>query len=79
MAVEGAAVTLSAEVKTRTSDAFGTPLEEVGARKRRALRNAAAEYRALSEWRGPIRYAVVGITVAPRGGFDAVLVEDPFD
>ena len=67
------------EVKTRTTDAFGTPLEAVGTRKRRALKNAAAEYRALAEWRGPIRYAVVGITVTSDGGFDAELVEDPFD
>jgi putative endonuclease len=67
------------EVKTRTSDAFGTPLEAVGSRKRRALMSAAAEYRALSEWRGPIRYALVGLTVRSDGGFDAELVEDPFD
>jgi putative endonuclease len=67
------------EVKTRAGDAFGTPLEAIGARKRRALMSAAAEYRALSEWRGPIRYAVVGLTVKPEGGFDAELIEDPFD
>jgi putative endonuclease len=67
------------EVKTRTSDAFGTPLEAVGSRKRRAIMSAAAEYRALSEWRGPIRYALVGLTVRPDGGFNAELVEDPFD
>jgi putative endonuclease len=67
------------EVKTRTDDAFGTPIEAVGARKRRALLAAAAEYRALAEWRGPIRYAVVGLTVRPGGGFDAELIEDPFD
>jgi len=67
------------EVKTRTSDAFGTPLEAVGSRKRRSLMNAAAEYRALSEWRGPIRYAVVGLTAKADGSFDAELVEDPFD
>jgi putative endonuclease len=67
------------EVKTRTSDAFGTPLEAVGSRKRRAIMSAAAEYRALSEWRGPIRYALVGLTVRPDGDFDAELVEDPFD
>lgn len=66
------------EVKTRTSGAFGTPLEAVGARKRRALMSAATEYRALSEWRGPIRYAVVGLTVNPEGGFEAELIEDPF-
>jgi len=67
------------EVKTRRDDAFGTPLEAVGARKRRAMMSAAAEYRALAEWRGPIRYAVVGLTVSRDGGFDAELVEDPFD
>jgi putative endonuclease len=66
------------EVKTRTSDAFGTPLEAVGPRKRRALMAAAAEYRALAEWRGPIRYAVVGVMVKPDGALDAELIEDPF-
>ncbi len=66
------------EVKTRTGDAFGTPLEAVGARKRRALRNAAAEYRALAGWRGPIRYAVVGLTGDGEGGFRAELIEDMF-
>ena len=67
------------EVKTRSSDAFGTPFEAVGSRKRRALMSAAAEYRALAEWRGPIRYAVVGVTLRPDGTLDAELVEDPFD
>lgn len=66
------------EVKTRASDAFGTPLEAVGPRKRRALMAAAAEYRALAEWRGPIRYAVVGVMVDRDGKFDAELIEDPF-
>ena len=65
------------EVKTRSSDAFGTPLEAVGPRKRRSLMAAAAEYRALAEWRGPIRYAVVGVTVRPDGGLEAELFEDP--
>jgi putative endonuclease len=67
------------EVKTRTNDAFGTPLEAVGPRKRKALMAAAAEYRALAHWRGTIRYAVVGLTVRAEGGFDAELIEDPFD
>ena len=66
------------EVKTRASDAFGTPFEAVSSKKRRSLLAAAAEYRALSEWRGPIRFAVVGITVRPDGGFDAELIEDAF-
>jgi hypothetical protein len=40
---------------------------------------AAAEYRALSGWRGPIRYAVIGLIVKPDGGFRSELIEDPFD
>jgi putative endonuclease len=67
------------EVKTRSSDVFGTPREAVGPRKRRALAAAASEYRALAEWHGPIRYAVVGVTARPDGGLDAELIEDPFD
>ena len=67
------------EVKTRQNDTFGTPIEAVGARKRRALMAAAAEYRALAGWRGPIRYAVVGLMVNREGGFDTELIEDPFD
>jgi len=70
---------LVVEVKTRTSDAFGTPVEAVGSRKRRALMSAAAEYRALAGWRGAIRYAVVGLILQPDGSFSAELIEDPFD
>lgn len=66
------------EVKTRTDDAFGTPAEAVGSRKRRALMAAAAEYRALAEWRGAIRFAVVGLTVSAAGEFEAELIEDAF-
>ena len=66
------------EVRTRTGDAFGTPLESVGLRKRRALLAAAAEYRALAEWRGPIRFAVAAVNVRRDGGFDVELVDDPF-
>lgn len=67
------------EVKTRSTEAFGTPAEAVGSRKRRALAAAAAEYRLLAGWRGPIRYAVMGLVGKPDGGFDSELIEDPFD
>src|SRR5256886_12153240 len=67
------------EVKTRTTDAFGTPAEAVGQRKRRALAAAAAEYRLLAGWKGPIRYAVVGLIARPDGGFDSELTLDPFE
>jgi hypothetical protein len=39
---------------------------------------AAAEYRALAEWRGPIRFAVVGVMVRAGGGFDLELIEEAF-
>ena len=55
------------EVKTRSSDRFGAPLEAVGARKRRALAAAAAEYRALAGWKGPIDYAVVSVLTDAGG------------
>ena len=62
------------EVKTRRTDAFGAPEEAVGPRKQRALRAAAAEYRLLAGWRGPIDFAVVAI----REGAEPELIEDPF-
>jgi putative endonuclease len=67
------------EVKTRTSEAFGTPAEAVGPRKRRALAAAAAEYRLLAGWKGSIRYAVVSLVGKPEGGFESEVIEDPFD
>lgn len=67
------------EVKTRTTDAFGSPAEAVGPRKRRALAAAAAEYRLLAGWKGPIRYAVVALVGKPGGGFDSEVIEDPFE
>ncbi|HEY4027459.1 MAG TPA: YraN family protein [Candidatus Dormibacteraeota bacterium] len=62
------------EVKTRTTDRFGAPAEAVGTRKRRALQAAAAEYRAMAGWRGPIDFAVVAI----MDGAEPELIEEPF-
>jgi putative endonuclease len=67
------------EVKTRSTEAFGTPAEAVGPRKRRALAAAAAEYRLLAGWKGPIRYAVAALVSRADGDFDSELIEDPFD
>ena len=66
------------EVKTRSSDAFGTPAEAVNAAKQRALRAAAAEYRVLSRWRGPISFAVVSLMADPNGDVvSAELIHEP--
>ncbi|HEX6547772.1 MAG TPA: YraN family protein [Candidatus Dormibacteraeota bacterium] len=67
------------EVKTRTSATFGAPAEAVGVRKRRALGAAAAEYRALAGWRGPIDFAVIALKLDREGEVTSVeLIEDPF-
>src|SRR5438094_10267270 len=67
------------EVKTRSSEAFGTPAEAVTPRKRRALEAAAREYRALAGWRGRIRFALVSQLLDADGGVSrAELLEDPF-
>ena len=67
------------EVKTRSSDSHGHPVEAVGARKWRSLTAAAAEYRALSSWRGPIEFAIVALHVDKVGNVvDLELITDPF-
>lgn len=67
------------EVKARTRTDFGLPAEAVGARKRRALQRAAAEYRALAGWRGPIRFGIVALVLEPSGQVrEAEVLEDPF-
>jgi putative endonuclease len=62
------------EVKARSGERYGSPAEAVNARKRRALVAAAAEYRALAGWKGPIDFAVVSIA----SGAEPELIEHPF-
>ena len=71
------------EVKTRTSSSYGAgainPAEAVNDRKRRALLAATAEYRALAQWRGKIRFAVVSVLLDGDGNVtSADVIEDPF-
>ncbi len=51
------------EVKTRSGSGHGTPGEALDGVKRRAMEGTVAEYRALSGWRGPIRFKLVGISL----------------
>jgi putative endonuclease len=67
------------EVKARTSTFFGQPWQAVGSKKRRALASAAAEYRALGGWHGPIRFGVVSLVLERDGRvLESDVVEDPF-
>lgn len=50
------------EVKTRSSDRFGTGLEAVTLDKQRRVRHLAAEFLAADgRWRGPIRFDVASL------------------
>ena len=51
------------EVKTRSGTGHGTPGEALDGAKRRAMEGTLAEYRALSGWRGPVRFQLVAITL----------------
>ncbi len=57
------------EVKTRTSDRFGTGLDAVTPTKQARLRRLGVQWLAASErpWRGPIRFDVVALLVRPDG------------
>ena len=52
------------EVKTRAGHAFGLPQESVDARKIRKLRQLALYYLKIRPYRGPVRFDVIGLTVA---------------
>ena len=49
------------EVKTRSSDRFGTGFEAVTVDKQRRIRHLAAAFLRTSAWRGPIRFDVASV------------------
>lgn len=66
------------EVKTRTSDRFGSPAEAVGPAKQQRLRRLASVW--LSE-HGPVRevrFDVAGVRPHPDGGYSVELLEAAF-
>ncbi len=68
------AVLVFCEVKTRSSDRFGTGLEAVTIDKQRRIRRLAAQFLAADGvWRGPIRFDVASIV-----GGDIEMVLDAF-
>jgi putative endonuclease len=52
------------EVKTRAGHAFGLPQEAVDRRKIRKLRQLGLYYLKIRPHRGPVRFDVVGLTMA---------------
>ncbi len=77
IAREGAIIVFI-EVKTRSSRAFGSPLEAVTARKRTKIRNAALCYLRKFSSEVPVRFDVISITV--EGGVPAPeYIQDAFE
>jgi putative endonuclease len=79
VAMEGDTIVF-VEVKGRASGSYGSPVEAVGALKRRRLVMAATAYlkrRRLLEW--PCRFDVVGIRLKADGRPDFDHVENAFD
>ncbi|HUO49797.1 MAG TPA: YraN family protein [Acidimicrobiales bacterium] len=75
------------EVKTRTSDAFGSPFEAVTAAKQRRIRRLAARWLAqghpaLRGGRGPspvdVRFDVAAVRVGERGALSVEVLESAF-
>ena len=61
------------EVKTRTSDRFGTPFDAITREKAARLRRLAARWLADSGMHPPVvRFDVVGVTRRPRGAAEVV-------
>jgi putative endonuclease len=63
----GDGVTVFAEVKSRTSNAFGEPEESVTPLKARRIRALAGEYLSQSEVHGPVRFDVIAVMMDPSG------------
>jgi len=67
------------EIKGRSGDRFGSPLEAVTAVKRRRLERAAERYLGVSSLRlARTRFDVVGIRWTSDGDGDCTLVRDAF-
>lgn len=68
------------EVKTRTSNRFGSPAESVTSTKAKSLIRAAREYLHPADQQDqPIRFDVVGILLPPGGAPEIELFENAFD
>jgi putative endonuclease len=66
------------EVKTRSSAAFGAPIEAVTPAKARRLRVLAARWLAAHDRRGELRFDVASVMARPEGDFAVEVVEGAF-
>jgi putative endonuclease len=73
------ALVVFVEVKTRGSEAFGSPLEAVGWRKRREIVRVARSWIDRHGRPGEVyRFDVIGVKLGRSGGLEIEHVEDAF-
>ena len=65
-------LTVFAEVKSRTSTAFGEPEESVTPQKARRLRALATEYLSDSNVHGDVRFDVIAVMLDRSGGVSSI-------
>jgi putative endonuclease len=71
-------VIIFAEVKTRTSNAFGEPEDFVDARKQKLLVLAADEYIYLMDHQGDVRFDIISILFDKQANYTLKHIEDAF-
>ncbi len=82
VAVDPGGVLVVCEVKTRTSTAFGSPLDAVTAAKQKRLRRLAARWLSEAPTGGaktrPVRFDVAGVMEDRTGALVIEIVDDAF-
>jgi putative endonuclease len=71
-------VIIFAEVKTRSSNAFGEPEDFVDARKQKLLVEAADEYIYLMDHQGEVRFDIISILFDKNKNYILKHIEDAF-
>jgi len=66
------------EVKTRTNVSFGHPEEAVDEAKVTKVMEGAEHYIFANDWKGPVRYDVIAITMRKNGAHEIKHIEDAF-
>jgi putative endonuclease len=66
------------EVKTRSSIVFGHPEEFVNEKKETKILEGAEHYIFEKDWKGPVRYDVIAVTINKNGGLEIRHIEDAF-
>ena len=76
---DGEGVRAFCEVKTRTPDAFGLPLDAVDVKKQRRMIAAAGQYVASRDYQGAIRFDVLEVFLQSDGVGEVRHIKEAFD